>query len=189
MTSNTDKKALRRELITLRDSIVGKNEKNRRIADRLLELNEVANADSVLIYASFGSEADTSVIAERLRSRGIRTAYPKCHGHGIMTFHTVVSPTQLISGFHGISEPDDALPQPRITDKTVCIVPGVAFTINGERLGYGGGFYDRFLAEHDIPKIALCFEQLIVSELPTAAHDINVNTIVTEERTVFCNAK
>lgn len=189
MTSDIEKKALRRKLIAVRDGISGRDMKSRSIAERLSELREVRNADTVLIYASFGSETDTAVIAERLRSNNIKTAYPKCHRHGVMTFHTVDSAEQLVSGFHGIMEPDDTLPQPQITDRTVCVVPGVAFTERGERLGYGGGFYDRFLAEHDMYKIALCFEQLIVDKLRTAAHDINVNTIVTEERTVFCNAK
>jgi 5-formyltetrahydrofolate cyclo-ligase len=87
-----------------------------------------------------------------------------------------------------ISEPDSALPQPVITDKTVCIIPGLAFTEEGGRLGYGGGYYDKFIQEnHDMTTIALAYEELIVDQLPLMQHDLRVDIIVTEERTVLCN--
>ncbi len=186
---NNDKKQLRKELIALRDSLADRDVKSKDICQRLMSLECVRNADTVLIYASFGSEVDMWEIAELLRKSGISTAYPKCHNGGIMTFHVVDSDEQLSGSFHGICEPDPSLSEPVITDRTVCLVPGVSFTEHGERLGYGGGFYDRFLAENDIPKTALCFESLISDELPTLPHDIKVDMIVTEERTVFCNAE
>ena len=105
-----------------------------------------------------------------------------------MTFHTVTSLSQLNEGKYGISEPDSALPQPIINEYTVCIVPGLAFTPDGGRLGYGGGFYDRFLADNPgVYTIALAFDAMIVDELPLSAHDLKVDSIVTEERMVLCN--
>ena len=72
--------------------------------------------------------------------------------------------------------------------RTVCIVPGLAFTEKGARLGYGGGFYDRFIAAYpEITTIALAYEAMITDSLPVQEHDMTVELIVTEERTVLCN--
>ena len=105
-----------------------------------------------------------------------------------MTFHLIGSVADLHEGMYRIPEPDSALPQPVITDKTVCIIPGLAFTEDGGRLGYGGGYYDAFILEYPhIYTIALAYEELIVDQLPLMQHDLTVDLIVTEERTVLCN--
>ena len=107
-----------------------------------------------------------------------------------MTFHIVTEIAQLTAGKYGIMEPDESLPEPVCTDKTVCIVPGLAFTMTGSRLGYGGGFYDRFLEKHqELHTIALSYEALITSELPVQEHDLCVDSIITEERMIICNEK
>ena len=73
-------------------------------------------------------------------------------------------------------------------ESSVCIIPGLAFTEDGGRLGYGGGYYDEFiLANPQLYTIALAYEELIVQQLPLMQHDLKVDLIVTEERTVLCN--
>ena len=106
-----------------------------------------------------------------------------------MTFHKISELSQLVENprSYGIREPSGSLPCPEITSDTVCIVPGLAFTENGARLGYGGGFYDRFLKDHNVHTIALAYEACITDSLPEEQHDLRVGKIVTEERTVLCN--
>lgn len=186
-----DKKQLRKHFSELRKN--SKTQENdRQIAERLLSHEKLKNARTVLLYASFGSEADTWHIAEKLLEKGTVLAYPKCRKDGIMKFHVIDSLARLRDGrrgMYGIYEPDEMLPQPVLSGDTVCIVPGLAFTENGGRLGYGGGYYDRFLAGlHEIYKIALSYEAILTDELPLLPHDLRVDSIVTEERTVLCNA-
>lgn len=184
-----DKKTLRKEFSALRKSLRS-NVKDSVIAAKLLSMEEVRDADTVLLYASFGSEVNTWQLAGSLLHKNKTIAYPRCGENGLMTFHIITSASQLKEGKYGICEPDGSLPQPDFAGRTVCIVPGLAFTPEGGRLGYGGGFYDRFLAAHpDVRRIAAAYDGLIVSELPLQPHDLKVDTIVTEERTVSCNAE
>lgn len=185
-----DKKELRRHFSALRKN-AKTDVKDSAIATRLLSADEVANADTVLIFASFGSEPNTWELAEALLKKGKTVAFPRCKDEGVMTFH-VVNDLSLLRdgdvGRYGICEPEGSLPCPDITERTVCIVPGLAFTEDGGRLGYGGGYYDRFLAEYpDICTIALAYEAVITDSLPLSEHDVKINQIVTEERTVLCN--
>ncbi len=192
MTDTTHKKELRQYYSAQRKNIKN-TEKDNAITLRLLSEEIIKNADVVLLYASFGSEINTWDIAQTLLDRNVTLAYPLCGEDSEMTFHVVSSFAQLTVnqyGKFGIREPDISFPQPVITEKSVCILPGLAFTEVGGRLGYGGGFYDRFLAKNEnVNKIALSYEKLIVPELPLLPHDIRTDMIITEERMVFCNAK
>ncbi len=186
----TDKKTLRKKYSALRKELKSDVRDNTITAD-VLSLKQVINADLVLLYASFGSEISTWKLAEQLISMGKTVAFPRCGENGHMTFHIITDLSQLKSGAAGkynIREPESSLPQPHTSDVTVCIVPGLAFTEYGGRLGYGGGFYDRFLAEHPyIRTIALAYEGMIADDLPVLEHDFTVDMIITEERTFYCN--
>ena len=158
------------------------------ITERLLQEDIINEADVILLYASFGSEVDTYLLIDKLIEMGKNVALPKCGAERSMTFHLIGSVADLHEGMYRIPEPDSALPQPEITENTVCIIPGLAFTEDGGRLGYGGGYYDEFILAHpELYTIALAYEELIVQQLPLMQHDLRVNLIVTEERTVLCN--
>jgi len=181
-----DKKNLRKRFSRIRKASHSEKAEET-IAERLLSLEKVKSAGTILLYASFGSEINTWGIAEKLLSDGKTVAFPLCGKEGRMTFHTVTSLSQLSPGSYGIPEPDSSIPQPDITNDTICIVPGLAFTGDGGRLGYGGGFYDRFLAAHpEVFTIAPAYEAMITDSLPMLEHDLKINMIVTEERTVLC---
>lgn len=183
-----EKTSLRKKFSDIRASVSDKDAKDASITENILSLEEVKNADCVLLYASFRSEIDTWKLFRSLRKLGIDTAFPLCGKNGEMTFHLVYDASQLLAGAYGIPEPDSSLPQPVITERTVCIVPGLAFTAYGGRLGYGGGFYDRFLAANpQIITVSAAYEALITDSLPLMQHDLRVRYIVTEERTVICN--
>ncbi|MBP3747256.1 MAG: 5-formyltetrahydrofolate cyclo-ligase [Ruminococcus sp.] len=186
----TDKKTLRKKFSALRKELKS-DTKDAVITAGILSLEQVINADVVLLYASFSSEISTWELAQQLISTGKTVAFPRCGENGHMTFHTVTDLSQLkcsSAGKYNIREPESFLPQPLATDLTVCVVPGLAFTEYGGRLGYGGGFYDRFLAEHPyIRTIALAYEGMIADDLPVLEHDFTVDMIITEERTFYCN--
>ncbi len=186
---NAGKKELRRYFSNLRQSVHCEVADNSLMA-RILEDKNINEAENILIYASFGSEADTWKLAENLLMRNVNVAFPKCGKNRDMTFHIVNGIDQPKTGMYGIKEPDIRLPQPDLTRNTVCIVPGLAFTENGGRLGYGGGYYDTFLsANPQVYTIAAAYEKLIVSKLPLAEHDIKVKKIITEERTILCDER
>lgn len=185
-----DKKALRPIFRKKRKNIKNKDLKNNAIMLNILNSEKILNADTVLIYASIESEVATFDIMDALFKSNKIIAVPKCIENGTMTFHIIDSLLNLHPGKYGIPEPDGSSEMPLINDNTVCIVPGLAFTIDGGRLGYGGGYYDRFLADHSgLFTIGLAYEELITDTLPVMSHDLKVNAIATEERMVLCSAE
>ncbi|MBR2283060.1 MAG: 5-formyltetrahydrofolate cyclo-ligase [Ruminococcus sp.] len=187
MPDNTLKKPLREQFSRIRDNAFTA-EKCRKIAERLLHEPTVRNADTVLCYVSFRSEPDTWELIRSLLGAGVRVACPRCGRNREMTFHIIDDTGQLIPGRYGISEPDIMLPQPVLTESTVCIVPGLAFSPDGSRLGYGGGYYDTFLAAAgQVYTIAAAFEEQITDHLPCGEYDIKIRAIATDERMIYCN--
>ena len=182
------KKELRKHFFNIRKKS-SCQEADLRITEKLNEIPRINQADTVLLFASYGSEPSTWLIASIILEKNISAAYPKCSENGEMTFFKVNSTKELHKGKFGISEPaGDIAEIPIITDKTVCLVPGLAFTEDGRRIGYGGGYYDRFLSKYpDLYTIGIAYEMCITNELPAMEHDIKIKAIVTEERMVLCN--
>lgn len=190
MTEFRDKKTLRRICSDKRAAVQLKAQKDSAIAKRILSDERIIGADTVLLYASFGSEVSTAEIIRSLIALKKPVALPKCENNGIMKFHIVTSEDQLSAGKYGIPEPDDTLAAPVLTERTAVVVPGLAFTEKGYRLGYGGGYYDRFIADNPfVYTIGITYEELIAPSLPCLPHDITVNAIATEERMVLCCAE
>lgn len=182
-----DKKLLRKKFSEIRKNITDRTKKDILIRNAFMKQTE--NYDTFLLYASFGTEIDTFSIAEELFGK-YTVAFPKSHKDGIMTFHVVKSTDELHKGMYGIYEPDASLPRPFITDRTLCVMPGLAFMQDGSRLGYGGGYYDRFLAKYpQIHKTALSYEELITDNLPVMQHDLKADYILTPERMILCHAE
>lgn len=183
-----DKKELRKIFRQKRNGISEKSEKDFKIAERVLNSARVKNSDNILIYVSYGSETDTHFIIEKLLESGKNVAVPRCLENGIMEFIYIKSLDELSAGAYGISEPsgnNKAL----ITEDTICIVPAFSFASDGTRLGYGGGYYDRFLEKSEIYTIGICYDEMFSESLPSEKHDIKIKTVITEERTVQCSAE
>lgn len=182
-----DKKELRRQFAEVRKSVKS-DLKDTVISVKLLADEKIRRADTILMYASFRTEVDTWQIADNLLFKNVQIAYPVCREDNTMTFHIISELNQLNDSIYGICEPDISLPEPEITDRTVCIVPALAFTENGIRLGYGGGYYDRFLAEYpEMYTIGLAYEACIAENLSLTEHDIKIKSVITEERTIICD--
>ena len=191
-TPGADKVALRRAVLAQRDALPASEREalGRRVTACLLSQPAVLNARRALVYLSFGSEFDTAPAIAWLRGRGVTIVLPRVEREPRgLVLHEVADPqTDLAPGVWGIREPVSAR-CPRVERESVDLVlaPGVAFTPDGGRLGYGGGFYDRLLADWPgrPPILAAAFDMQVLDELPLAAHDVPVDAVVTESRVLF----
>ena len=135
-------------------------------------------AKSLYGYLSYNQEVLTPPILAQAQRDGKRVAVPKVFdGGATMRFLWLDDLDRVAKGYCGIPEPIDDGPE---ADDAAALVlmPGLAFTPEGGRLGYGGGFYDRFLAREPHPTLALCYDFQVVPRLPSQAHDIPVDAVL-----------
>ncbi len=141
-------------------------------------------AELVLCYVSSEKETDTLELIVRALADGKKVACPRCDKNThTMTFHEISSLNQLKPGAYGIFEPLEELPgaQSGEVQNSICIVPGLAFDRLGGRLGYGGGYYDRFLAGYSGCAIGLCpSDCLSAAILPADKYDLPVDMVITD---------
>ena len=184
------KKQVRRAVRAARDAIAPEERErlSARIVDRFLSLPEVGSASALMVYWSFGSEVDTSALIARLRDRGVTTALPRIHGDELeVRTYTPGDPVSFAP--FGAAEPTGGTALDPL-DLDVVLTPGVAFDRTGARIGYGGGFYDRFLgrARPDVLRASVAFAMQVVDEpVPTGSFDLTVDVIVTENDTIHCD--
>jgi 5-formyltetrahydrofolate cyclo-ligase len=184
--SNTQqqKRALRREFLARRQAMPHAlwREKSEAIARRVLAMPEVQHAGTVLAYVSSkDNEVDTIAIIEALLREGHRVAAPRVTGPGLMEWRLIASMQDLAPGEFGVLEPrveqTELYEDFRPTD--VCLVPGVAWDRRGYRVGYGMGFFDRFLRGFPGLSMGLAFSEQL-SEFPVESHDMAVAGMVVE---------
>lgn len=185
------KASLRAEALARRDAIPlpVRHAKDALVAGRLRGLREYAASSTRLFYLAFRSEVATLALIEESLAEALRVIVPRCMPEGpTLSLHPILSITDLAPGYMGIPEPTTAETVP--TDIIeVAIIPGVAFSPTGGRVGYGKGYYDRLLGEMKgrIPIIGLAFEEQIFPEVPAGEHDISVDMIVTDRRVISCH--
>jgi 5-formyltetrahydrofolate cyclo-ligase len=190
MTSATkaQKRELRSELIAARARLSQEErlERSRQVAERLLGLPVLAGARVVALYAALGTEVDTSVIQRRLQAEGVRCLYPRAvEGERRLVF-AVCAPAELVRGPLGAAEPPPDARVVELDDVDAIVMPGVGFSEDGLRLGRGGGYYDVTLKE--VPRAArvgLGFELQLRPTLPRDPHDVPLDAVVTEARTLL----
>lgn len=156
---------------------------DRKIKNKLLNLWVVREAQTVLCYVSTEIEVDTRDFINALLQMGKRVAVPRCEGgKSEMNFYYINSLDELSPGSFGVDEPD---PQKNvmlsITEGTVCIVPAFMFDENGYRLGYGKGYYDRYLSRYKGSTIGICYSANIQKELYHGKYDRSVDLVVTDK--------
>lgn len=175
----TDKDLLRRAMKEARMSDPDRNGRDRKIFDNLFAVPAFAKGGSVFLYNSFGSEADTGMIAGELLRRGRRVYYPRVRGKEMELVEYSGQP--FVRGAFGISEPQGEASEeiPAIT-----LLPMLAADRQFNRLGYGGGFYDRFLAKvgNKTVKIAIGYDFQIIADVAAEEHDVPVDILVTDAR-------
>ena len=190
------KKELRRRFRAVRKELgeEGRSRTDGLIEERLCALPEFEQAEVLLSYLDFGPEVRTRGIIERAWAAGKTVALPWCipDTHE-MRWYRVTSFEALVRSRLGVEEPvpADQNEQPLDTGRRMlAIVPGLTFDATGYRLGYGGGFYDTFLAKFDGVSVGLCREAQLSDDLRAEgfidAHDLPAQIVVTDARTVFC---
>ena len=183
----TSKQQLRTRMKAKRDSLLtgDVHDWSARICNSLLNLEEVRCARSVFVYVSCRSEVRTHSLVQRWLESDKIVTVPRTAGGAVMTAHRIDRWSQLTAGDFNILEPHETEPYSGPLD--ICIAPGLAFTLAGDRLGYGRGHYDRFLAAHPaLPVFGLAFEAQIVDCIPAESTDRRMNWIVTERRVIQC---
>jgi 5-formyltetrahydrofolate cyclo-ligase len=188
------KRDMRKTLISKRMEL-GNREislKSTKIADNLYASGLLDRKRAVLVYNSIKNEVDTCEIVKYLKSRDIGTVFPRIErdasGQKIMELYESGCDTCFVQGLFGILEPDPVSCLPaEVTDIDLALVPGVAFDLGFQRLGYGGGFYDSFIAlsKKSCFKAALAFEMQIVDRVPANEYDYAVDCIITEEKVYY----
>jgi 5-formyltetrahydrofolate cyclo-ligase len=177
------KRDIRRSVLHERDALLEEDRRARSaaITERLMALPELRSTRTVMAFWSFGSEVDTSGLIEALHAAGKRVVLPRVDGREVAAVVYVPGDPTGATSF-GAMEPTSA-EIVRPTEIDVVIAPGVAFDRNGGRIGYGGGFYDRFLrsVRADTQVIGLAFAVQLVDEVPRGEHDRLVDVVVTEE--------
>lgn len=187
------KSEIRKEIIKKRDSLSEEEQrtKSRLIFESLVQMDEYKEAAEVLVYASLGSEVRTDDIILDCLAGGKKVYCPKVtdRKNGQMLFVRISSIDELKEGFAGIREPEiieNSEIFRGIADfndhHVLVLVPGVAFDYSRNRIGYNGGFYDRFLEKNkEVKTIALAYDlQVVDFEIPSEEHDIKPDKMITE---------
>jgi len=148
-----------------------------RLGELFVQTSQYQNAKTIYGYLPYNQEVRTVPMLEQALRDGKKVAVPKCYGDE-MRFIYMDDLSQVAPGYANIPEP--IADEPVAEDKTALVLmPGMAFTKNGDRMGYGGGFYDKFLAsEPEHPTVALCYDFQMVESLPTEEYDIPVDCVL-----------
>lgn len=174
-----DKKQLRRMIRERKRAMTEAEIQSRSeaLAQLLYASEAYRNAKTIYGYLPYNQEVRTVPMLEQALRDGKRVAVPKVFGDE-MKFLYLQDLTQVAKGYAGIPEP--IADEPVAEDKTALVLmPGLAFDPKGHRIGYGGGFYDKFLAaEPDHPTLALCYEFQLLPKLETEEHDIPVDVVL-----------
>lgn len=182
LTKNELRKKMNKEREALSKSEV--MEKSNEICKNLLKIEDFTGAECVLCYISIKNEVVTTPVINFCLEQGIRIAAPRVNGNE-MDFYYISSCDELAPGAFGIPEPvgnDRCIP----TEKDIIIMPGLAFDKNGNRIGYGGGYYDKYLSiHHNVKKIAVAYDFQVVEEVESEITDILPDYIVTDNGIFF----
>lgn len=190
-TAALEKQRLREERLAAREAL---SEQERsmlddRITQKLLATSEYVEATTVLTYVSFSSEVSTRMFIECALRDGKTVAVPRCLPGHCLEFVAIASVEQLVAAPFNLLEPAKELPALTEDQKnnSICIVPALLVDTKGYRLGYGAGFYDRFLSTYPGKKICLAYRQnLSRIMLPHTAFDVAVDVVITESEVLTC---
>ncbi|MBP5197752.1 MAG: 5-formyltetrahydrofolate cyclo-ligase [Lachnospiraceae bacterium] len=185
--TESEKNLIRKQALKNREELDGikRREADINIADKLLMNPLYSESHNILIYVSCNNEVDTLDIMEESFKKRKKVFVPKGEGKGIMNFYKITALDQLSDGKFGIPEPvflADKFERTRFNPSdSLLVMPGVAFGKDNSRIGYGGGFYDRFLLNYPELKsrsIALCYDCQIFDKVPQVVYDIKPYKVI-----------
>lgn len=182
-----NKRQLRKIIITLRNELSTEDRvlMNKKILNNIKNNNLYKEAKSIFCFIGFGSEVDTTVIIKDALEKGKKVYVPKIENKK-MKIINIKSLDNLKSGVFGILEPESG--EELIGSCDLILVPGVAFTIEGDRLGYGGGYYDKYIHSQgdNIKTMAIAYSIQIVNHINTEEFDKKINYLLTEKDFYHC---
>ena len=155
---------------------------NKEISKKIIESDFFKKANQVLVFASAKDEFDTSFIVECCKAENKQVFYPVClDKSGKMEFKRVDSSDDLEIGMYNIPEPKSYCEKYSQKENDIIIVPCLSVDNNGYRIGYGKGYYDRFLQNFNGVSFCPCYEELTSDTLPTDSFDVRINFLVTQQ--------
>lgn len=178
--NTSDKNGFREAAEAIRKAISPEEKSGRdeKIAAKILRSEKYERASMLLLFAAVRGEPDMKSLAQAALSDGKTVAYPACGEKGVMKFRSITSLSELKPGKFGIPEPSDGCQEITVTPGTLCIVPGLCFSPDGKRIGYGAGYYDRFFETHECYKIGVTYKELVFDRLPQDGRDIKMDEVV-----------
>lgn len=186
------KQELRKRMKKIRNAISAEDreKKSTAICRKLLEMKRYGETEKILVYAAAHSEVNLDLFVERALSDGKELYFPKVYGKE-MEFYRITSMNELILGAFSIREPDtERFSLSCFTgegDGAWMLVPGVAFSPEGKRMGYGGGYYDRYLAKHTkLHRTGIAFLEQLTDEIVEEPYDYRMEDMVTDSVCDFC---
>lgn len=195
MNIQARKQALRQSIIGVRNamSVAERAQASQQIAAKITQLNAYQAAKNVLAYLNFGAEFAAELFAQQVLQDGKTLFLPKVNKEtrALALYRVNDLSQQVAPGLWNIPEPlvDRCTQLENLTEIDFVLLPGVAFTESGARLGYGGGFYDKLLAclTHQPTLVAAGFTCQVVTEIPLERTDCSVDWLITEHQTICCN--
>ncbi len=184
----TKKSGLRKHFLAIRKNL---SHESRILFDSALFSNTVAlpqfkSAKILLCYYPIKGEPNIIPLIKYAQGIGKQIAFPISHeSERHLSFHAISDLSELNHGTYGIPEPPENAPEITDFNGAFCLVPALAFSKNGQRLGYGGGYYDRFLSDFSGVSAGLCYSQFFVDKLPAEEHDIPLDIIISEKGVFF----
>ncbi len=193
MTPIAEEKAMLREqgLVERRSlSVRERREKSVQIRDHLKQLTEFERASLVLTFVGAkDGEVETLPLIATLTQGGRRVAVPSIVARGFMIWRQISGIEQFSGSRFGIPEPRKDCPEiKKIPPTAVILVPGILYSPTGYRIGYGGGYFDRFLKDFPGTSVGVAYQIQVTNRLPVEPHDIPVDRLVTETEILDCTA-
>ena len=184
-----DKNTFRTKYRQLRADISAeeKARMDKAICRYIAQTPEFQKAETVLLYYPIKGEIDLLPLVALCRKQGKEVGFPVSMQDGTLVFRSPAKGERLTTGAYGIPEPSEKSKQSTVTQKTLCILPGLSFDQKGNRLGYGKGYYDRFLENFPGMTLGAVYSQALSKALPTDKNDRPVATVVCERGVIICN--
>ena len=170
------KKELRKEILYLRDNLEDRYNKSVIIKNKILDLDIYKKSKVIGLYFSMKSEVDTKKLIKESLLLGKKIVLPRIINKNKMIFIEINDDTKYERSPFGVTEPVGE----EYTDIDLIICPGVAFDKSNNRLGYGRGYYDKYLAKHDIYKIGICYHEQLIDKIEVEEHDIKMDLVITD---------
>lgn len=177
-----DKNEVRQLIKAYRQKLTDEDVKiqSRLIIDRLKKSDIYKTSENVFLYISYNREVDTYMLLSQCFMDGKKVYAPKVLSKTNMEFYCIQNEHDLVSGYMGIMEPSDSCEKANTRDG-LFIMPGLAFDYDFHRIGYGGGFYDRYLSvDNTFIKAALAFDFQLLESIPYEEHDLKPDYIITQ---------